>query len=116
MPIRVRWKNIADNECTIRPTPLISISTNINKTGAGDALGVTYSITLTGTLLPDEGTPYALSNITGNVYPFHGSPTLTYTGPYNSFDNNVSHYGSKRPSKQRVDETQAANAILMKQA
>jgi len=65
--------------------------------------------------LPDEGTPYALSNITGNVDPFYDSPSLTYTGPYNSFDNNVSHYGSNRPSKQKVDETQAANAILMKQ-
>jgi hypothetical protein len=115
MPIRVRWKNIADNECTIRPTPLISISTNINKTGAGDALGVTYSITLTGTLLPDEGTPYALDTH-GGVFPFYDSSVSpSFTGPYNSFDNDVSHYGSNRPAKQAVGENQAAHAILMKQ-
>jgi hypothetical protein len=114
MPIRVRWKNIAGNECTIRPTPLISISTNINKTGAGDALGVTYSITLTGTLLPDEGTPYALST-GGGVFAFYDYPGLNYTGPYNSFDNNMSHYGNFRPPKQIVGENQAAHAILMKQ-
>ena len=60
MPIRVRYKNDSSQECTIRPTPLVAISTNILKNGAGEAFGVTYSITLTGTLLPAEGTPYAV--------------------------------------------------------
>ena len=44
MPIRVRYKNDSSQECTIRPTPLVAISTNILKNGAGEAFGVTYSI------------------------------------------------------------------------
>ena len=63
MPIRVRWNNVAGQECTIRPTPLISIVSELNQTGAGDILGVTYKITLNGKLLPDEGTPLSLIHI-----------------------------------------------------
>ena len=55
MPIRVRYQNDPSQECTIRPTPLISINSNVLKDGAGEAFGVTYTITLNGTLLPDEG-------------------------------------------------------------
>ena len=58
MPIRVLYQNIANNWCTIRPTPLVAISTQILKTGAGEAFGVNYSITLTGTILADRGSPY----------------------------------------------------------
>lgn len=122
MPIRIRYQNDSNQECTIRPTPLISISTNILKTGGGEAYGVNYSITLTGTLLPDEGTPYATDNTglqsAGNVQTAHsaatvnkvggpfpfwpvggphlfygGQTTLTLVGPYLSFDNNISHVG-----------------------
>ena len=71
MPIRVRWKNDPAHECTIRPTPLVSIATEFNTTAAGDMLGATYTITLTGKLLADEGTPYALRNIDGDVYAAH---------------------------------------------
>ena len=115
MPVRVRYKNLANQECTIRPTPLIAISSELNTTGAGDILGVTYTITLTGKLLPDEGTPYGLSNITGGVYRFFGNPAVNYCGPYNSFDNNISHYGNKRPPRQIVVEGAAAQSIFMKQ-
>ena len=37
----------------IVPAPLVSISTQLLKNGAGEAFGVTYSITLTGTILDD---------------------------------------------------------------
>ena len=118
MPIRVRYQNSSSQECTIRPTPLIAISTNILKNGAGEPFGVTYSITLTGSLLPDEGTPYAIDH-TGapSRYSFHGSPSPTpnQIGPYQAFDSNTSHYGSKRPPKQQVHTNDAATALLGKQ-
>ena len=114
MPIRVRYKNTPGQECTIRPTPFISITSDLNKTAAGDILGVTYSITLTGKLLPDEGTPYAL-NPQGYGYSFIDGTSINNVGPYGQFDNNRSHFGDKRPSKQVVPEDQAAHAILMKQ-
>ena len=72
MPIRVRYKNTAGQECTIRPTPFVAISSELNQTGAGDILGVTYTITLTGKLLPDHGLPYA-GNIAGGLYPIYGN-------------------------------------------
>ena len=129
MPIRIRYKNQSSQECTIRPTPLISIDTNLLKNGAGDTYGITYSITLTGTLLPDEGTPYALSSIPdanktidgqiNSPYKFfdHGSsPVPSFVGPYKSFDNNTSHTGaSNRPTRQRVPALEEATAILSKQ-
>ena len=59
MPITVFYNNDENQGCTIRPVPLITISTNLLKTGAGDPIGVTYSITLTGTLLADQGAPFA---------------------------------------------------------
>lgn len=54
MPIRIRYKNDPAQECTIRPTPFVSISTNVLKNAAGDPFGVNYSITLNGTILADE--------------------------------------------------------------
>ena len=63
MPIRVRYQNDTNQECTIRPTPFIQISSEVLKNKEG-SFGVTYNITLTGTLLPDEGTPYALDPAT----------------------------------------------------
>ena len=123
MPIRVRYRNIDNpvaHECTIRPTPLVSISTNILKDGANEAFGVTYGITLTGTLLSDQGTPYAISHVTDTKYGLcnpnnqNGDP-LIFVGPYDSFDINQSHYESFRPSKQQVPTNEAATALLQKQ-
>tara|TARA_B100000287_G_scaffold426735_1_gene475153 strand:- start:10747 stop:12684 length:1938 start_codon:yes stop_codon:yes gene_type:complete len=114
MPIRVRYKNEPGQECTIRPTPLVSIGSELNKTAAGDILGVTYSITLTGTLLPDEGTPYALDP-QGAGYVFLDQHNVSLCGPYNQFDNNRSHFQNNRPSKQAVPHDQLAHAILIKQ-
>lgn len=118
MPIRVRYQNDSDQECTIRPTPLVSINTQILKTPAGEAFGVNYSIVLTGTLLADQGTPYAVDHIRDggtNIYPFHGSPSITQVGPYNTFDSNISHILLGRPPKQQIHINEAATAILSKQ-
>ena len=122
MPIRIRYQNDSSQECTIRPTPLISISTNILKNGAGEAYGVTYSITLTGTLLPNEGTPYATDNtglnasVVGGTFPFFGTPlpVPAHVGPHGSFDNNISHVSS-RPPTQLVPMDHHATALISKQ-
>jgi hypothetical protein len=117
MPIRVRYKNDSSQECTVRPTPLVAVSTNILKNAAGEAFGVTYAITLTGSILPDEGTPYAINHANGSRYDFHvpQSPSPSEVGPYDSFDNNVSHTQFGRPAKQKIDVNESATAILSKQ-
>ena len=128
MPIRVRYQNDPSQECTIRPTPLISITSNVLKNGAGETYGVTYDITLTGTLLPDEGSPYALDSTSTQggafdaPYPFRDAgsfggdnPAPTHVGPYSAFDSNRSHTGIKRPPQQLVPMEDSATAILSKQ-
>ena len=115
MPIRVRYKNDSSQECTIRPTPLVAISTNILKNGAGEAFGVTYSITLTGTLLPAEGTPYAMNGSSALYDFFDDAGPSTFKGPYNSFDSSTSHIGSNRPARQKIAANQEATALLGKQ-
>ena len=59
MPVLV-YPNNGPEGVTIRPAPLVSVSTQILKNGAGEPFGVTYSITLTGTILDDKGSPHAL--------------------------------------------------------
>ena len=118
MPIRIRYQH--QDECTIRPTPLVNIGTQILKNGAGEAFGVTYSITLTGTLLADQGTPYAIDHLTNNRYTLYngnnqaGDP-LIFGGPYGCFDTNQSHYGNFRPSKQQIEPNETATALITKQ-
>lgn len=117
MPIRVRYKNIAGQECTIRPTPFVSISSEFNKTPAGDILGVTYTITLTGTLLPDEGMPFA-QNINGDLYSCdfcNGESLAGGIGPYGAFSNTISHFGGNKPPRQAVPVDAASHVIFMKQ-
>lgn len=114
MPVRIYHDDISP--CTIRPTPLVSIGTNILKNGAGEAFGVTYSITLTGTILVNQGSPYAHDKA-GLRYPFHGtpSPTPNSIGPYAAFDSNVSHFESNRPPMQQVPFHEESHAIFFKQ-
>ena len=113
MPIRVRYRNDASQECNIRPTPFVQISTNTLKNKLGN-FGVTYSITLTGTLLPDEGSPLALDPNTDAPYAYlmPGS-VATLTGPYGVFDKTPTSAQS-RPPRQQV-QNKAASAILSKQ-
>lgn len=112
MPIRVLFNGT--DPCTIRPTPLVSIATQMLKTGAGESFGVTYTITLTGTLLADQGTPYAFHWDGTKYTPIGASPN--YVGPYGAFDNNMSHYGNNRPPMQEMHVHQASNAIFSKQS
>ena len=145
MPIKLYYRNEETQLCNIRPTPLCTISTNLLKNGAGEAYGVTYQITLTGTLLPDQGTPYAFkpadvpldagsnSNLRPDSdnfavkYKFNRNPvspptpdpeTFNFVGPYEAFDNSISHaYESVpgRPYKQYIDLKNLQNAIFSKQ-
>lgn len=122
MPIRVRYKNDSSQECSLRPTPFISINTNILKSGGGEAFGVTYEITLNGTLLDDDGTPYAIQHIGDNtaLFPFPPTtPTFARVGPYGAFDN---YFGSNRsnalqgkPPKQLVPLHSKMTSLMNKQ-
>ena len=128
MPLTVYYNNESEEKCVISPTPFISISSQILKTGAGEAFGVTYQITLTGTIIANEGTPYAFKSNNGDeLFPVYqkatddqGNPLDEPTpieadrlcGPYCSFDKTLLH---KRPLRQQVDHKAALSAILSKQ-
>lgn len=144
MPIKVYYQNKETDLCNIRPTPLCQISTNILKNGAGEAYGVTYSIVLTGTLLPDMGSPYAFKpademldagsnsnldplgdnlfikykfNRTGTT-PTPDPETYNFVGPYKAFDNTLSHRHDaavNKPSRQYILTENLQNAIFSKQ-
>ena len=121
MPISVRYKNQSDQECVLRPTPLVSINTNSVKVG-DETVGVTYDITLNGTILADHGAPYAMNAATETYFKYwDGSAFSTldgssFVGPYKSFDPTQSHAGlSARPPKQMVPETDTLDAIFFKQ-
>ena len=113
MPVRVYHNGRA---CTIRPTPLVSISENLLKDGAGQPIGVTYSIVLTGTLIADQGTPYAANPQNGQRYPFIDASTPNTCGPYDAFDDNISNSESNRPPQQLLSTVyDATNSIFFKQ-
>ena len=123
MPIRIRYNNDATEVCTLRPTPLMSIGTNILKNGAGEPFGVTYTITLTGSLLADKGTPYASQPVrAGDEYPiydFYESPAdypeveTNLVGPYKLFDNVIG--ASKTPPQQKVPTNALSHSLFVKQ-
>jgi hypothetical protein len=129
MPIQIRYRNDTNQECVIRPTPLISIGTEVLKTGGGEAFGVTYSITLTGTLLEDQGFPLARDSSAGatfgDIFPYITGLGTTTTpgslhGPYESFDTSHSHAPlsdgmNRKPLSQLVPTTKKLGAILFKQ-
>lgn len=115
--IKVRYNNDPSQECVIRPTPFVSINTQTLKNREGN-FGVTYEITLTGTILEDQGTPYALkADGTEDLIPSF-SPALfppdagDRIGPYGTFDNAPLSQRAK-PPRQKV--TKPAAAILSKQ-
>ncbi len=115
MPIVVRYQNDSSQECTLRPTPFISISSTIDKTGAGDAMGTTYSITLTGTILESQGFPYA-KDANGNLFLGDDETVLSASvGPYESFDPGIGHSDYNRPPAQVVPWNYKLDAILFKQ-
>jgi len=102
---------------------------DIKKNGAGETLGATYSITLTGTILADKGSPFgahALNGIpfevddNGSVYtPLIGlsSPgTAKRYGPQNLFFSG-SNFGSpdQGPPPQIISEDYSLDSIFSKQ-
>lgn len=118
--IRVRYKNDPAQECTIRPTPFVQINQSKLKSKEGD-FGTTYTITLTGTLLPSHGTPYAINPVTDIPYPdFHDNPLAgdndagTGIGPYLQFDN-IGISQRAKPPRQKGADSRPASAILSKQ-
>jgi hypothetical protein len=121
MPISVRYKNQASQECILRPTPLVSINTNTIQVG-DETVGVTYDITLNGTILADLGAPFAQNAATEAWYDtWNGTAFVGYTngfpaGPYKAFDASQSHAGlSNRPPKQKIPITDTLDAMLFKQ-
>lgn len=113
MPIHVRYQDVTD--VTIRPTPLVNISSQVLKTAAGKSFGITYNITLTGTLLADQGSPYARDTQTDSIFDFYGATIPALAGPYNAFDTNISHVDGSKPPKQKIPLDKAATAIITKQ-
>jgi hypothetical protein len=115
MPIKVRYQNDPSQDCTIRPTPFISISEAVLKSKEGN-FGVTYTITLTGTLLVDRGTPYALNPDGTGPFSFPWSPTPSpLIGPYGLFDSvPLSADPNYKPPRQQVEDKRAS-AMLSKQ-
>lgn len=112
MPIKIRYNNDVTQECMIRPTPFISINTEVQQNKEGK-FGVVYNITLTGTLLADHGMPYAEDPLTpGQNFPDMGGNPLGDRGPYNSFDG-IGISSRDKPPRQRVNKPAAA--ILSKQ-
>jgi hypothetical protein len=96
--LTVYYKNTTG--CVIRPTPLISISYTPLRNKVG-VFGGTYEITLNGTILDSEGSPFG-----SGVLP-SGSAT-NFAAPF---------YGSlsKRPKHQLVGIGQAMQSIIYKQ-
>lgn len=73
----------------LRPTPFISVSSQPIRTSSGDKwLGTDYTITLTGTILDSEGSPFS-----------DGSIAVNYT----------------RPVRENIATGDASHAILVKQ-
>ena len=126
MPIKVYYKNKEDEPCTIRPTPFVSVSENILKNKEGN-FGVTYSITLTGTLLAKFGTPYAsdpANPISDPLFLAFDNQTVAShvgntIGPYKSFDKvALSSNSYYKPVKQKITGTapNSSNILVDKSA
>ena len=104
MPVQIDHNNIT---VQIVPAPLVSISTQLLKNGAGEAFGVTYSINLTGTILDDKGSPFAASG-DGSLFGFFDGSSPAVAGPYGTFSRGVA-------PQQSVDKDNSLTAILSKQ-
>lgn len=114
MPIRVRYNNDPNQDCIIRPTPFIQITENILKNKEGN-FGITYGITLTGTLIADRGIPYALNPATNQPFGFFDPSHAPdeFIGPYNLFDK-VPISSREKPFRQNVGNKNGS-AMLSKQ-
>lgn len=88
--------------CVLRPTPLISITQNAIRNKAG-MLGSYYDITLNGTILPYEGSPFY---VTGGGSSSHISPTTVQSAFKQDY---------AKPGFEAVDVDHAMSSIIHKQ-
>ena len=119
MPISIRYLNDPNQECVIRPTPLISISEQVLRNKEG-VFGKIYNITLTGHIIADNGFPLARDSVTDNLFPYHDN-TLPdeEKGPYGAFDPTWSHVYTEggnhnRPKQQNIPYESASDAMMFK--
>jgi hypothetical protein len=88
----------------IRPTPLITISQQNNRTGSV-RFGNSYKITLNGTIIAGKGNPYSSGTISTNP--------VWYTGPnYSEYSNGWNEFG---PPRNNVDIDKRLGSILIQQ-
>jgi len=131
MPILVRYLNDPNQNCVLRPAPIVSVSPSPNRTKDGTNSS-TYQITLKGHILADLGFPLARDTRNNGLFDYHDSvgagpyvPATANAGPYLSFDTRQSHSYSvdivtgavtdNRPDRQYVPYESAVDAILFKQ-
>lgn len=123
MPISIRYQNDPNQECVIRPAPLVSIAQNINNNKMG-RLGASYNITLTGTLLVSEGFPLARDTRTDTLFDYvigsTSEPAVADAGPYKSFYTGQSHnfqtdMFDNKPKTQLIPYEAAVDAMFFKQ-
>lgn len=107
MPVQVDYQG---DTVQITPAPLVSVSTQILKNGAGEPFGVSYAITLTGTVLDNKGSPYAFYGPNNTLYPFVGGGSPTVNGPYGSFST------ASSATQQLVPRGEALTAVMSKQS
>ena len=107
MPVQVDYQG---STVQITPAPLVSVSTQILKNGAGEPFGVSYAITLTGTVLDNKGSPYAFYGPNNTLYGFVGGGSPTVDGPYGAFST------ASSATQQLVPRGESLTAVMSKQS
>lgn len=107
MPVQVDYQG---STVQITPAPLVSVSTQILKNGAGEPFGVSYAITLTGTVLDNKGSPYAFYGPNNILYGFVGGGSPTVDGPYGAFST------ASSATQQLVPRGESLTAVMSKQS
>ena len=107
MPVQVDYQG---STVQITPAPLVSVSTQILKNGAGEPFGVSYAITLTGTVLDNKGSPYAFYGPSNTLYNFVGGGSPTVGGPYGAFST------ASSATQQLVPRGESLTAVMSKQS
>jgi len=129
MPILVRYQNDLQQDCVLRPAPIVSVSPRMNRSKDG-TVSSTYQITLKGHIIADLGFPLARDTRNGDLFDYHASSggyvaASGNAGPYDSFDTRQSHVyeidpitkdiTDHRPERQNIPFHSAVDAILFKQ-
>lgn len=100
--------------CVLRPTPLISISHTPLRNKLGK-MGASYSITLNGTIIAHEGSPYYLTSGSDTAKgPDGGHNGGTFTQVGSNFDE-AAGGEQNRPAEEAVPVSKRLDAILTKQ-